>query len=59
VKYLTNKYARSYLLHKAIVFVAVTLLIALALTQFARDGSTVLAATPMGRGGQFELPPVW
>jgi hypothetical protein len=59
VRRLTNKYARTYLLHKAIVFVAAALLIGLALTQFARHGSTVLAATPMGHGGQFELPPVW
>jgi hypothetical protein len=58
VKGLTNKYARSYLLHKAIVFVAVALLIALALTQFARHGSTVTTAA-MGRGGQFEMRPVW
>jgi sulfite exporter TauE/SafE len=58
VRHLTNKYARTHLLNKAIVFVAVILLIALGLTQFARHGSTVTTAA-MGRGGQFEMRPVW
>jgi hypothetical protein len=55
---LANKYARGYLLHKVIVFVAVALLIALALTQIVRYGSTVTASA-MGRGGQLKMPPVW
>ena len=58
-----NKYVRSYWLHKGIVFVAVALLLAFALTQFARYSSTVAdhaAATgAMGRGGQLEKPAVW
>jgi hypothetical protein len=58
VRRLTNKYARGYLLHKVIVFVAVALLTALALTQIVQYGSTVTASA-MGRGGQLEIPPVW
>jgi hypothetical protein len=57
---------RSYWLHKGIIFIAVALLIALALTQFARYGSTIAnhaaAGGAMGRGGQFEkahLPKTW
>jgi hypothetical protein len=63
---LTRKYGAAYWLHKCLVLVAAALLMALALTLFARVtslGSHVVAtatqetARVMGRGGQFENPP--
>jgi hypothetical protein len=65
---LTTKHAATYWLHKCIVLVAVALLIALALTQFARYATLGIHAVTkhgevkadaMGRGGQFERLLVW
>jgi len=64
---LAGKYATAYWLNKSIVLFAAALLIALVLTQFARfttvGSQTVhdaqVKAGLMGRGGQFEKPPLW
>jgi hypothetical protein len=65
---LASKYALAYRMRKSLVFVAAALLIALAVTEWthstrlarnaaATDG--VRGAEFMGRGGQFEMPPLW
>jgi hypothetical protein len=63
VRILGNEYTRTYWFDKTTAFIAVALLIALALTQFARYASTVAnhaaAAGAMGRGGQLEGVPLW
>jgi hypothetical protein len=65
---LIRKHSAPYWLHKYFVLVAMALLMALALTLFARVtglGSSLVATGDsgerpvMGRGGQFEKPPVW
>ena len=53
----------TYWLNKWLALIAMALLIALALTQFARYGSTVAnhaaATDAMGRAGQFEKAHLW
>jgi hypothetical protein len=53
----------TYWLNKGLAVIAMALLISLALTQFARYGSTVAnhaaATDAMARGGQFEKALLW
>jgi len=58
----------TYWLNKGLAVIAAALLIALALTQIARytirgsygaEDHGEVKAGPMGRGGQFEMPPLW
>jgi hypothetical protein len=64
IRRLTNKLTATYWLNRCIVFAAAALLVALALTQFARyarldaNHAEVTAGT-MGRGGQFEKALLW
>jgi len=58
----------TYWLNKGLALIAAALLIALALTQIAKytirkshgaEDHGEVKVSPMGRGGQFEMPPLW